>query len=587
MLLTILIPTYNRAKDLDYNISLLERYVSENNLKDKVSILISNNFSQDNTIEVVSDHIHKGLVRIEFYSQETNIGLEANALFCLGNTTSEYVMFLGDDDYLDERYLLKVIDVLSTNKKIHCIVPSFLTISKEKQLLKGSRDLDVQSRLWSKGFESCLHNSWRGHQLSGIVYKREPLFVEYKKRGLHNLYPFIFFVAYSSLSGDLLHLTEFPVKVTVVPQLEKDWDYGEDGLLNDIFDNYKYLGVSKKQRALLEEKILMRHSWRFMCCKNQCFVNQRIENVFFGKNLSIMGKYCFAILLNKNNWYTGFKLIPLLFIAKMILFIRNLIRIRRCKIIPKMIIKCNKSLKSFFAFFLKYYKCPICHARFDEYMQIGTDADVWKIYGGIGAGTRKAMCPSCYSTDRERLVYFYFKDFYFPKKKKQRIKMLHIAPERQLSEYIMSNKNVDYIAADKKCGGYSYPEYVRDIDIMDMHDIADDTFDVVVCNHVLEHVLDDIVAMKELRRVMKQNGIAVLQVPYALKLEKTFEDKNIVTPEARFEAYGQRDHVRLYGLDYVERLRLVGFKVDVLDISPKYSPKFGLNPNEHLFVCHK
>lgn len=582
MLLTILIPTYNRAEDLNYNISLLEQYIVENNLKDKVSILISNNFSQDDTVDIVQRHIHKGLVRIDFYSQESNIGLEANALFCLGNATSEYVMFLGDDDYLEEAYLLKVVEEIIINKNICCIVPSYLTISKNKQNLEYGRDLNIPTKLWTKSFDSCLNNSWRGHQLSGTVYKREPLFVEYKRRGLHNLYPFIFFVAYSSLSGDLLHLTDFPVKVTVVPQSEKDWDYGGDGLLNDIFDNYKCLDVTKKQRALLEEKILKTQPWRFLYYKNQYTINKAIENIFFCKNLSIRGKYSYAIMINKNSWYTGYKLTPLVLIAGLISRAKRIIKKSKHKTI-----KYNKSLKSFLSSIFKKCKCPICHAHFDEYLQTGTTAKVWKQYGGVGAGIRNVVCPVCHSTDRERLVYLFFRDYYFAENKDKHIKLLHIAPESNLSKYLMMHKNVEYTAVDKRCKGYTCPDYVQDVDIMNLHDIDDNTYDVLVCNHVLEHMPDDIIVMKELRRVIKPDGIAVLQVPYARKLEKTFEDKTILTPEARFEAYGQNDHVRLYGMDYKNRLELAGFRVKINEMSKDYHAKYGLNCNENLFVCYK
>lgn len=237
--------------------------------------------------------------------------------------------------------------------------------------------------------------------------------------------------------------------------------------------------------------------------------------------------------------------------------------------------------------FFKICQCPICQARFAEWLQTGTTAIVWEKYGGVGAGIRKAICPQCYSSDRERLVYLYFKDVFFVKNKKKPVKILHIAPEVNLSIFLMQHPFVEYIAADKRCDGYEYPNYVRDIDIMDMHDIADNTFDVIVCNHVLEHVPDDIVAMKELRRIMKSDGIAVLQVPFALKLKKTFEDRSIVSSKKRFEAYGQSDHLRLYGTDYPQRLQQAGFVVETLDLASRYSHKYGLNKKELLHVCHK
>ncbi len=246
-----------------------------------------------------------------------------------------------------------------------------------------------------------------------------------------------------------------------------------------------------------------------------------------------------------------------------------------------------RKIKYLYESFFYKNKCPICNTPIDKYLQTGTNANIWKQYDGVGAGVRNAVCPVCHSTDRERLLYLFFRDYYFSENKDKQIKLLHIAPESNLSKYLMAHTNVEYTAGDKRCEGYAYPDYVQDVDIMDLHDIADNTYDVLVCNHVLEHVPDDIVAMKELRRVIKPDGIAILQVPYAQNLEKTFEDKTILTPEARFEAYGQNDHVRLYGMDYKDRLESAGFRVKINEMSKDYPAKYGLNCNENLFVCYK
>lgn len=252
-----------------------------------------------------------------------------------------------------------------------------------------------------------------------------------------------------------------------------------------------------------------------------------------------------------------------------------------------MILKLLKILRRITTEFFKKKNCPICNARFLEFEQCGTTAKVWETYHGVGAGARKAICPVCKSSDRERLVYLYFRDVVLKKRDGGPIKILHIAPEANLSKYLMEHQSVEYNAADKRCDGYEYPDYVGNIDIMDMRDISDNSYDFIICNHVLEHVPDDLVAMKEILRILKPEGTALLQVPYASKLEKTIEDKTIVDPEARYEKFGQSDHVRLYGMDYTDRLGQAGFKVEVLDIASKYPKKYGLNSNEKLFLCHK
>lgn len=231
--------------------------------------------------------------------------------------------------------------------------------------------------------------------------------------------------------------------------------------------------------------------------------------------------------------------------------------------------------------------CPICGHYARGFITTGTSAEIWERLKGVGAGLRKTVCPYCRSNDRERLVFLYLRDFYLPNKKNVKIKCLHVAPEHQLSLYLQKTPIIDYIAADKRCEGYEYPNYVKDIDIMQMYDIQDKTFDLVICNHVLEHVSNDIIAMQELCRILKDNGIAILQVPIALKLDKTIDDPTITSPKDRFEKYGQEDHVRIYGIDYPERLKKAGFRVEVINIANRYPRKFGLNKNEMLYICHK
>ena len=135
-------------------------------------------------------------------------------------------------------------------------------------------------------------------------------------------------------------------------------------------------------------------------------------------------------------------------------------------------------------------------------------------------------------------------------------KMLHVAPEEQLSRLFGSALGIDYLSADL----LSSNAMIR-MDIMDIQ-YPDETFDVIYCSHVLEHVSDDRKAMRELHRVLRTGGWAILQVPISTA-EVTFEDPKITRPKERERAFGQFDHVRRYGADYKDRLEDAGFSVEV------------------------
>jgi SAM-dependent methyltransferase len=128
------------------------------------------------------------------------------------------------------------------------------------------------------------------------------------------------------------------------------------------------------------------------------------------------------------------------------------------------------------------------------------------------------------------------------------------------------------------------------VDITDIQ-FPDDSFDVIICNHVLEHVPDDRRAMREVYRVLAPGGWAILQVPIDRAMERTLEDPAIVAPEDRLRVYGDEDHRRLYGRDYVERLEDAGFEVRqdhfVSELSPTIIERCGLDADELIFRCTK
>ncbi|WP_035141631.1 glycosyltransferase [Flavobacterium daejeonense] len=298
MKLTILIPTYNRVRYLKKNIEMLDYYITNNELENTVKILVSNNFSTDETrktLEILKSSIKSELI---IYNQNLNIGLEKNALFVLEKCETPFVMYLGDDDYIKEEYLVQVIKSIEDDNKIGCIIPSYISVDYEGNELipRVGRDFDLPTKLYLKGFSNCLENSIRGHQLSGLVLKNEGLFRIYKEQNVNNLYPFIYFTSYCCLNYSTLHLTFSPVYVTAAIQKDKDWGYGKDGLIPHIFDNYqKIKGISYYQKFLLQKKVIVSQSWRY-------FIYLQHGKINFIRSLFLI------IISKRTNWITKFYL---------------------------------------------------------------------------------------------------------------------------------------------------------------------------------------------------------------------------------------------------------------------------------------
>ena len=195
-----------------------------------------------------------------------------------------------------------------------------------------------------------------------------------------------------------------------------------------------------------------------------------------------------------------------------------------------------------------------------------------------------ALCPNCLTLERHRLMYLFLKEktpFF-----KDNLKVLHVAPEICFIKEFESLKNLDYITADIE----SPLAKVK----MDIHDIPfeENTFDVAFCNHVMEHVDDDIKAMSELHRVLKPGGWAIIQIPFYEPVpETTFEDPTITDPAERERIFHQDDHVRLYGKDYPERLRKAGFKVTeddyVMRLPEEQVKLYALPADEIVHYCEK
>ncbi|RDB05537.1 class I SAM-dependent methyltransferase [Runella aurantiaca] len=220
----------------------------------------------------------------------------------------------------------------------------------------------------------------------------------------------------------------------------------------------------------------------------------------------------------------------------------------------------------------KGVECSVCGSEFRKFLPYGR------------SGRDNALCPSCLSLERHRLMYLYLqrKTPFF----KANLKLLHVAPEYCFIDRFEKMKNLDYITADIE----SPLAKVK----MDIHQIPFEanTFDVAFCNHVMEHVDDDIKAMSELYRVLKPGGWAIIQSPQDWSRAETFEDPTITDPKEREKHYWQDDHLRLFGRDYGKRLEKGGFKVTedrfvMNELSPEEVKRFALPANEVIYFCQK
>ncbi len=213
------------------------------------------------------------------------------------------------------------------------------------------------------------------------------------------------------------------------------------------------------------------------------------------------------------------------------------------------------------------------------------DGRSFKMFLPYGYGTQRnnVLSPSTLSLERHRLLWLYLQnetDFFTTKKK-----VLHFAPEQAFYKLFRNQKNLDYTTTDLLS-----PLADVKADICNLP-FADNEYDVILCNHVLEHIPDDTKAMQELFRVLKPGGMAILQIPQDLNLEKTFADNSIVDQKERAKIFGQYDHVRIYGRDYFDKLRSIGFTVVEEDYTKKLVSelvdKYCLAKGEIIPVCFK
>ena len=220
----------------------------------------------------------------------------------------------------------------------------------------------------------------------------------------------------------------------------------------------------------------------------------------------------------------------------------------------------------------KKVECPVCKGKFRKFLSYG----VWE-------ERKNALCPRCLSLERHRIMWLYLKNktSFF----ESQFKVLHVAPEQCFRKRFQKLKNLDYITADLESP-------IADVK-MDIQDIPfeSETFDVVICNHVFEHVPDDKKAMSEVLRVLKKGGFAILFVPIDYQLQNTYEDLSITDPLEREKHFHQKDHLRLYGKDYPEILKNIGFIPDaenyIDELDDETKNRHSIRIMEYMYGYHK
>lgn len=224
--------------------------------------------------------------------------------------------------------------------------------------------------------------------------------------------------------------------------------------------------------------------------------------------------------------------------------------------------------------------CPICNSWF-------------KYFASFGKVERKnARCHNCNSLERHRLLYLYLKNKLQFFNSNKNLKVLHFAPEYSFYKIFTKMNNINYVPCDLTPEIYNYKGNTKILKI-DVTQIpfSDNTFDFIICNQILEHIPNDLLAMQELFRVMKIGGAGILQVPIDYNRAETYEDFSITSPEGRQKAFGQHDHVRWYGRDYSKKLESVGFLATEDDYVNRFSSddlyKYSLIQTEMIYYCQK
>lgn len=269
--LEILIPTFQRADCLKKNLEQLCKEIKAID-SSAISIIISDNCSQDET-KLVVEHAQAEHpdITINYYRQDSNIGLEPNVVSLMSKATGQYVMWLGDDDYLAPDYLKFVFNKISKDTILGAIIPGLQNLYSDGSITKG-RIESFETKECDCGYQTVYDISHLAHQMSGIVLRREGLLDSYlEKEGYRNPYLFIYWTSRALFDHGGIYAPMYKTSITTFNT--KDWGYNKVGLLDEVFKSYYYFEdlVSEKELVELLLRFSVLHSYRYDMKKSKPF----------------------------------------------------------------------------------------------------------------------------------------------------------------------------------------------------------------------------------------------------------------------------------------------------------------------------
>ncbi len=288
-MIEILIPTYNRVTFLEKNLHILIKQISENHLIDKISISISDNCSDDGTVQMVENIIQNTNIKIILYEQSENIGIVKNPVYLLEKATQPYIMYLGDDDFIPDTYLQYLIEKINEIDNLTCVIPGFSGLSSDG-VVELVRIASFEEKIFEPSFSTAKEISHYGHQLSGVLLKRENLFENYTSDDkLINIYPFIYFVTYNNLQGRSIYVPKYQVLVS--QDNAKEWKYDDSGLLTEIFKNYKIVFKNDYlKRNIMNIVFMKKQSWRLRIGDSLLNIFKAIKHLETSRDVELLTK---------------------------------------------------------------------------------------------------------------------------------------------------------------------------------------------------------------------------------------------------------------------------------------------------------